>query len=111
MTETIRFHLDENMNPVIAHGLRQRGIDVTTCQESELLGMSDLDQLAYAFREKRVIVTQDADFLMIASQTTAHYGIAYAGKKMRNIGQIIQALELMHSVMMAEEMVGHIEYL
>ena len=29
MSESIRFHLDENANNAIADGLRQRGVDVT----------------------------------------------------------------------------------
>ena len=57
MAEVIRFHLDENVNPAIAVGLRKRGIDVTTSQEVGLLGVSDLEQLAYARREGRVILT------------------------------------------------------
>ena len=55
MADVIRFHLDENVNPVIAAGLSNRGIDVTTSQEVGLLGASDLEQLAYAIREGRVI--------------------------------------------------------
>lgn len=58
----IRFHLDENVNSTIARGLRQRGIDVSTTQEADLLGVSDIEQLAYAIREGRVIFTEDADF-------------------------------------------------
>ncbi|MDM9382549.1 hypothetical protein QUB80_17765 [Chlorogloeopsis sp. ULAP01] len=45
MFERIRFHLDENVDPAIALGLRQVGIDVTTSQEAKLLSRSDLAQL------------------------------------------------------------------
>ena len=111
MAEVIRFHLDENVPPTIALGLRQRGIDVTTSQEVGLLGASDQDQLAYATGKGRVIFTQDADFLIMAAHTSAHSGITYTRKGSRSIGQIIQALELVHGVMTTEEMRGHIEYL
>ncbi|MGO9921338.1 MAG: hypothetical protein ACLQIB_42425 [Isosphaeraceae bacterium] len=34
----IRFHRDEVCDPLIAAGLRQRGVDVTTTAEAGLLG-------------------------------------------------------------------------
>ncbi len=111
MAEVIRFHLDENVSRSIALGLRQRGIDVTTSQEVGLLGATDQEQLAYATREKRIIVTQDADFLIMATQTREHCGITYARKGTRSIGEVVQTLELIHGVMTAEEMFGHVEYL
>lgn len=78
MAEQIRFHLDENVNLAVARGLRRQGIDVTTTPEVGLLGASDNEQLAYIMREERVIFTQDTDFLIIASQTTKHFGIVFA---------------------------------
>ena len=110
MVEVIRFHLDENVNPAVATGLRNRGIDVTTSQEAGLLGVSDLEQLAYSIRERRVILTEDADFLILASATNEHSGIVYVRKQMRSIGQIVALLELLHGVMTPAEMQGHVEY-
>jgi predicted nuclease of predicted toxin-antitoxin system len=86
-------------------------IDVTTSQEVGLLGVSDQEQLAYAASEGRVIFTQDTDFLIMAAQTVAHAGIIYARNSSRSIGQIIQALELIHGVMTVDEMRGHVEFL
>jgi branched-chain amino acid transport system permease protein len=34
MTDRIRFHLDENVDPAVADGLRRRAVDVTTTQEA-----------------------------------------------------------------------------
>ena len=110
MAEGVRFHLDENINLVIASGLRQRGIDVTTTKDAGLLGASDLEQLAYARREGRAIFTQDADFLVIASRTGEHAGIVFARKGTRSNRQIIEALELIHNVLTPEDMLGHVEY-
>jgi predicted nuclease of predicted toxin-antitoxin system len=72
----LRFHLDENVDPAIAHGLRRRGIDVTTTLEVDLIRASDEKQLEYAIPEVRVIVTHDADFLRIAERGDDHPGIA-----------------------------------
>lgn len=111
MTRAIRFHLDENANLAIASGLRQRGIDVTTTKDAGLIGASDAEQLDYARREGRVIFSQDADFLTMAATTAEHAGIAYARKGKRSIRQVIDQLELIHSVLTMEDMQGHVEYL
>ncbi len=111
MAELIRFHLDENVNLAIASGLRQHGIDVTTSRNAELIGASDAEQLQYAKREGRVMVSQDTDFLVIAAATTEHPGLAFARKGTRSVRQIVDQLVLIHAVMTAEEMQGHVEYL
>ena len=65
MAEAIRYHLDEHVATAVAVGLRSRGVDVTTTVEAGLMRASDLDQLAYARAERRVLVTHDADFLRL----------------------------------------------
>jgi hypothetical protein len=47
MSERIRFHLDENVDPVIVLGLRRYGVDVTTTNEAGLRAQSDEAQLAF----------------------------------------------------------------
>ncbi|MCA2668619.1 MAG: DUF5615 family PIN-like protein [Microcystis sp. M114S2] len=59
MGNKIKFHLDENVSYNIALGLRQRGLDVTTTPEENLLGVSDEIQLQFALANGRVIFTQD----------------------------------------------------
>ena len=44
MPDSIRYHLDENMDPGIAVALRKSGIDITTSQEQGLLSRSDDEQ-------------------------------------------------------------------
>ena len=48
MSDRIRFHLDENVDPDVALALRRQGIDVTTTREMKLLGQPDEVQLAFA---------------------------------------------------------------
>jgi hypothetical protein len=48
----IRFHLDEHVDHAIARGLRNRGIDVTTATDANLLGASDEAHFEIASREK-----------------------------------------------------------
>ena len=77
MSSRIRFHLDEQVNSVIARELRCCGIDVTTTVEAGLRTQSDEGQLDFIHQETRVLFTQDDDFLRIASCTKNRPGIAY----------------------------------
>jgi predicted nuclease of predicted toxin-antitoxin system len=110
-SEPVRFHLDEQVNPAIAAGLRKHGVDVTTTPEVGLRGAGDDLQLDYVRRERRVLVTHDADFLRYHAQGIEHAGIVYCHKEARTIGQIIEALRLIYALLTAEEMAGRIEYL
>ncbi|MBE9011431.1 DUF5615 family PIN-like protein [Pseudanabaenaceae cyanobacterium LEGE 13415] len=111
MTQRIRFHLDENVDPAVAQGLRRYGIDVTTTIEAQLRGQPDPVQLAFIRETERVLFTQDSDFLIIASTGDDHPGITYCRKGTRSIGEIIEALILIYEVMTPEEMANHVEYL
>lgn len=111
MSDRIRFHLDENVDPDVALALRRQGIDVTTTREMKLLGQPDEIQLAFAREQGRVIVTHDTDFLRLARQITDHWGVAFCKKNARSLGEIIRSLVLIYQVLTPEEMVSWIEYL
>jgi predicted nuclease of predicted toxin-antitoxin system len=104
-------HLDENVDPDVALALRRQGIDVTTTLEMNLLGQTDEAQLAFACKQRRVIVTHDTDFLRLASQSTEHWGVAFCKKNTRSLGEIIRSLVLVYEVFSPNEMRGWIEYL
>ena len=86
----IRLHLDENVDHAVAHGLRLRGIDVTTSTDAKLIGAADDEQLSFALRENRVIFTQDQDFLRHHQAGTEHAGIVYSRQGARSIGEIVR---------------------
>ncbi|MCG6136526.1 MAG: DUF5615 family PIN-like protein [Nostoc sp. LLA-1] len=111
MPERIRFHLDENVDPAIALGLRQVGIDVTTSQEAKLLSRSDIAQLEFAHAESRVLVTHDDDFLILSSQGSEYWGIVYCQKDKKPIGYLIRMLILLYEVATVEELTNRVEYL
>jgi len=106
----IRFYLDEHVAKVVARGLRQRGVDVRTVAEAELLGASDEKHLEFVQSEGRVIVTQDDDFLHLASRIQHHPGIVYTPQH-TPIRKIISGLMLIYQVLNAAEMQDHVEYL
>ncbi len=75
MSERIRFHLDENVDPVIAVALRRYGVDVAITFEAGPRTAGDEAHMAFAKRENRVIVTHDDDFLRMASKNWDRPGI------------------------------------
>jgi predicted nuclease of predicted toxin-antitoxin system len=111
VTNRICFHLDENVDPVIAVALRRYGADVTTTIEAGLLGSDDETQLAFAKREARVIVTHDDDFLRLVVRDQDHSGIAYCHLMARSTGELIRGLRLIFEILSPEEMQGKVEYL
>ena len=112
MARTMRFHLDEHLPHAIAEGLRRRGIDVTTTVEAGLRGASDDVHLAYALEQRRVIVTNDPDFLVLAQQDMPHMGISCCDQGRRSIGEIIRRLiRLWERYPAAEALRGRIVFL
>jgi predicted nuclease of predicted toxin-antitoxin system len=78
MAERIRFYLDEHVPRAVVRGLRQRGADVLTVQEANLLGASDEEHLERAKAEGCIVFTQDVDFLRLHAAGVEHAGIVYA---------------------------------
>ena len=59
----VRLLVDENAGPEVAEFLRGGGFNVKYVGEFGLCGHPDEDVFAVAWREKRVLVTHDEDFL------------------------------------------------
>lgn len=106
----IRFLLDEHVPRAIARGLRNRGVEVLTVGDADLLSATDELIVEYAFTEGYVIFTQDEDFLRIHSQNVEHAGIVYSKQGRRTFGELVQFLKLIADCITEEEMVGAIEY-
>ena len=105
----IRYYTDENVSRAVIHGLRQRGVDVLSVPEADMLSASDEEQLAFAIEQKRVIFTHDDDFLKLAAGSE-HAGIVY-GSKQSLIGNIIRSLMLIYDVLSVEDMKNQVEFL
>ena len=111
MATPLRFHLDEHVSPAVAAGLRLRGIDATTANEAGLGGASDAEQLAFASRAGRVMVTHDRHFTQLHAEGEPHSGIAYCYQQKYSIGELVRALLFLRDCLSGEEMVGTLEYL
>lgn len=104
----IKFHLDEHVHPGIAIGLRSRGVDTTTTAECGLIGSDDIQQLAFAFAQQRVMVTHDADFLKLHADGIDHAGIAYCHQEKYPLGVLLQMLLLLDACESTQSMKGRI---
>jgi predicted nuclease of predicted toxin-antitoxin system len=111
MTDKIRFHLDENVSNAIAEGLRRRGIDVTTTPEIGLIAASDVEQVAFALSQNRVIFTHDDDFVVLHQSGVTHSGITYCSQNRRSIGEILTSLILIWEVLEPEDIKNQLEFL
>ena len=80
MAERIKFYMDEHVPRAVVEGLRRRGVDVLRAQEAGMLGAGDEQHLALALRERRVIFTQDADFLRLHAAGRPHESLDHRGE-------------------------------
>jgi predicted nuclease of predicted toxin-antitoxin system len=64
---------DENISPEVVAGLRERGLDVQTVAEMGLAGGTDAQVLECATRQRRVVLTHDADFGLLAVRQGAPF--------------------------------------
>ncbi len=102
--------MDEHVPRAVTEGLRRRGVDVLTVREAGMLEAVDVQHLAYAMREGRVVVTQDAAFLRLHTSGHVHGGIVYASQR-TPIGAFVRGLMLIHDALTAEDMASHVEFL
>jgi predicted nuclease of predicted toxin-antitoxin system len=111
VSEPVRFYFDQHIPFAVARGLRRRGVDVLTAQEADRCGLPDLGQLEYAFTLDRVLVTFDADLLVLSAGGVEHKGIAFCTASKHSIGELIYALLLVQDVMTQEDMLNHVEFI
>jgi predicted nuclease of predicted toxin-antitoxin system len=56
-----------------------------------MLGADDTEHIAFGKQQRRVVVTDDTDFLRLAIAFPDHAGIAFCDRLKLTIGQIIEA--------------------
>jgi len=109
--EPIRIFFDQHVWSSAARALRQKGVDVLTAQEAGRCGVPDPDQLQFATADERVVVSFDPDYLALHRSGVPHAGIAWCPQRKHSVGQLIQALLLVHGVLDCDAMRDHVEYL
>jgi hypothetical protein len=103
--------MDQHIPAAVTNGLLRHGVNVLTAQDAERCGLPDADQLAFATAQHRVMVTFDPDFLALHQSGVSHGGIAWCPAQKYGIGQLIQALLLIHGVLDRDSMCNHVECL
>ena len=111
MSESLQFYMDKHFPAPASQGLRSHGINVLTVQDAGRSGTIDKNQLDFSLAEDRVLVTFDTDFLVLHRTGVTHAGIAWCPERKYSIGQLIQAVLLLHGVLDRDAMRGHVEYL
>ena len=104
-----KFYADENVPVAISKALRRIGIDVLTARDARLLGYSDREQLSFAVRENRVVITHDSDFLALIKKES-HQGVLFFTAQVK-IGKGIEEIERIYLTYSAEELEGLILFL
>lgn len=112
---SISLYMDENIPHVIAVGLRVRGVDVLTAQEDSRRQTDDSILLDRAGALGRVMVSFDADMLIIGArrhhENLPFPGVIFAHPTRISVGDLIQDLELIAKVGNPEDMANTILYL
>jgi len=112
---TISLYMDEHVNFAITSGLRIRAVDVLTVQEDGRSGVPDSILLDRAMELKRVIFTQDQDFLVEANrrqiQEINFFGVIYGHLRLITIGNGINDLEIIAKASEPEDLINRVQYL
>lgn len=107
--------MDHHVRAAVTKGLRKRGVDVLTASEDGRAAISDPELLARALELRRVLFTQDDDFLVLADQWQREgrvfAGLVYAHQLHATIGQIIADLHLVLEAATADEMYNSVLFL
>jgi hypothetical protein len=111
----LSLYMDHHVHAAITAGVRNRGIDVLTCEDDGTTTMDDDLLLDRATSLGRVLFTEDEDLLAIAQnrqRTGIEFsGVAYAHQLRISIGQAVRDLELVAKVYEPVDMRNRVEYL
>jgi predicted nuclease of predicted toxin-antitoxin system len=112
---SVALYFDVHIRAAVVEGLRLRDVDVLTAQEDGSAELDDPDLLNRAGALRRVVFTQDQDFLREAHrrQDSGEYfvGVIYAHQLNSTVGQCIADLELIAKVYGPEDMANTVESL
>lgn len=75
----MKFYLDADLAPKVAELLRKQGFDAVSALEAGNAQLSDPEQLAFAAREGRSLVTRDARHFIVISQEAIRRQVPHAG--------------------------------
>lgn len=113
----MKLHLDEDADAhALLKALRDRGMDVSSSRELELLRWTDEEQLAWANAEARVIYTYNAaDFCRLHAEILReqrhHAGIIIGDQQTLSIGEEMRRLLRISEARSVADLRDQIEFL
>lgn len=110
----LRAYADEHVVFAVVEALRRRGMDVVTVHDRRKEATDDDELLAEALREKRVMLTNDQDFLVLAAHCIARNEtfapIFFWPQQRRRVGEVVRSVirEATHEY---DELCSRVHYL
>ena len=112
---SVKLYMDVHVRRAVTHGLRRRGVDVTTAQQDENAHLADDLLLDRAHSLGRAVFSQDDDMLREARRRQqrgeSFAGVIYAHQLRITTGQAIRDLELIAKVYEPADLENRVEYL
>src|SRR5215213_3864762 len=108
----LSLYMDVHVPTAVTAGLRRRGVGILTSHEDGTDFADDVELLERATSLRRLLFTQDMDFLRIAGESrTEHCGIVFARQNTCSIGTLIDNLQLIAEACREEEMRNRLLFL
>ena len=114
MAAETKLFMDEDVHLSRSQALRRRGHDALHVREVQRRGLDDADQLDYAVKESRCLVTFNVGHFVrlhgkFLQADRAHFGIVVS--KQLPLGQMLRKLLLFLQTHSNEEIVGNLHFL
>ncbi len=77
--EKIKLYIDEDLTDRLAVALRSRGYDVISAHEVNMRGRTDKEQLEFATKNNRIILTRNVKHFVILQREYYKNGILHKG--------------------------------
>jgi adenine deaminase len=111
----VSFYADVHLPSAIVAQSRLRGVDFITAIEDDMATAEDEEVLSRAHQLRRVVVTQDILFRVMAEEwqrsSTPFSGLVYGHQLRGSIGEYVETLELIAKASEPDEWNGRVEFI
>lgn len=110
----VKFYLDEDVPVSFSQALLNRGVNISTTQETDNVGNTDIQQLKFANQKKRVIITHNKrDFIKLHKEflesNRQHCGIIVSDQL--PVGVLLKRVMKLWFTVDANDMKNRLEFL
>lgn len=112
--ERVALYLDEHIQTALAQALRTRGVDVLTTQEAGNISLDDVEQLAFATAQRRVLFSYNKRHFAKLHYTWMVVGKPHAGiilSDQLTTGIVLRRLMKLFFSVAKDQMQNRLEYL